>query len=155
MSKASRNRFRSHASPTASRRPLFIRLCEEFVDNLSLILRGLFLLGALALAQDMRLFSGGLEEPAENARTEVIPPGAEPADTVGEQPADEPVVTDRIRDALACTYKDYRDSHYDECVDGGSLVYDRPLPEGSGFLTPGRPVQLAALQGPGNDGEIR
>ncbi len=156
MKKSRINALRGHVPPSAGRQPLFVRLCEAFVDNLSMILRGLFLLGAMALVQDLRLFSDDIAKPAEDSSSAVVAVKEQGGDASAETPNEEPVVTDRVKDALACTYKAYRDSHYDECVDdGGSLVYERPVPDGSRLLIAEKPVQLAALSRPDAGHDIR
>ena len=42
---------------------------------------------------------------------------------------DDEWLTDGVKLALRCTYEEYRDAHYEECVDEPSLVYEQPNSE--------------------------
>ena len=59
-----------------------------------------------------------------------------------------PVINDRILHARNCTIAEYREEHYDECVDEPSSVYPRPEagPDDIGFLAADSPVLLARLE---------
>ena len=62
-------------------RPLLVRLCEAFVDNLALILRVALVLGAIAFVQELR-----------DVREYFLPDGVDESMTAGpgsdEEPAD-------------------------------------------------------------------
>ena len=64
------------------------------------------------------------------------------------QDEDSPVLTDGVLHALNCTYTEYRETHFDECVDEPSQVYPRPIgddPGGAWNPDRNRPVLLAHL----------
>ena len=107
-------------------RPLFIRLCEAFTDNLGLILRIALVCGAIVFVDEL----GDIREQfapagADTAAIETLPaePSAEPERASGEA---EPWLSDGVRHALNCTHTEYRNRHYDECVQEPSDVYRRP-----------------------------
>lgn len=123
-----------------------MRFCAAVVDNLPMMLRVLFLAGALLLANDIRSVPGELaRQTADTASASILPPEeSAPAET------DPPLLTEGVRQALACTYRDYRESHFDECVDASSVIYERPNEDddGTGYVPVRRPILLAALQNP-------
>ena len=59
----------------------------------------------------------------------------------------EPVLSDGVMHALNCTYQDYRDAHYDECVKDPSRIYPRPQadPDDTGHVFYDTPVLFAQL----------
>jgi hypothetical protein len=59
----------------------------------------------------------------------------------------EPVINDRILHAKNCTIAEYREAHYDDCVDEPSSVYPRPEadPDDIGYLADDSPVMFASL----------
>jgi hypothetical protein len=109
--------------------PLFIRLCEAFVDNLGLILRVSLVCGAIVFVQEL----GDVRERMAPVERDTVPPQAateelpvQPGPTVDD---DEPWLSDGVRHALNCTHTDYRNRHYDECVQEPSDVYRKPAAE--------------------------
>lgn len=110
--------------PMLVREPLFIRLCTAFVDNLGWILRTALVIGALMLVQEFRTLTS-LGERAVAGADQPVPAGSMPA--MPQPPAD-PVITDRVRHYLNCTYETYRADHYAECVEEPSRVYTSPQP---------------------------
>lgn len=107
-------------------KPLFISLCEAFVDNLGLILRVALVLGGIAFVQELRdvrdIFSPAADE-SESARPVAEELQRPPNAT---EDAGEPWLTDGVKQALRCTHAEYRDRHYDECVQEPSDVYRKP-----------------------------
>jgi len=104
--------------------PLFIRLCAAFVDNLRIILQTAFVIGALLLVRELRIATEDVPAQAADAEP-VTSPVSEPGQPVEQA---EPVVTDRVRHYLNCTYEAYRADHYAECVEEPSRVYTSPQP---------------------------
>jgi len=66
---------------------------------------------------------------------------------IAEPGPQEPVLTERVKHYLNCTYEDYRITHYDECVEGPSRIYRGPQadPDDMGNVSYELPVQLARL----------
>lgn len=134
------------AEPVLVREPLLVRSCHAIVNNLTSALKVAFILGVIFLAQDFRDFTDELPLPVaeiEPAPTEVeveIAPVAEPD-------VQEPVVTERVKHFLNCTYEDYRTTHYDECVEGPSRIYQDPEADADdmGYVAYDAPVLLAHL----------
>lgn len=124
--------LRGNAPKALVEPPLFIRLCQSFVDHLGVILKTAFVFGAIVLVEDLLT---GLEETREAPPRSVQilepdqlapavpgPGGSGAADDV----ATETFMSDGVRHALNCTYTEYRNEHYDECVDDDSEVYRHP-----------------------------
>lgn len=135
---------REIATPIRAREPLFVRLCTGFVDNLAMLLRTAFILGAFFLAQDLRTLYEKAAEPVaelDPAPTLAATPGA--IDVV-EDP--EPVLSEGVIHALNCTFQDYRNAHYDECVKEPSSVYPRPGadPDDTGLVFYEAPILYAS-----------
>ena len=126
-------------SPRASR--CFVRFCRGLVDNLRLILEVAFLAGAFFLAQDFRDF----HVPQPVAEVDSTPVIHEPF--VTEPVPETPVVTDRVKHFLNCTFEDYRTQHYAECVDADSDIYNDPIadPDDTGHIFREPPLLLAAI----------
>ena len=125
MSGRSKRPLQGVVAPVLPGKPLFIRLCEVFVDNLATILRGALVAGALVLAQQF----GSLTEHFSPAVAEVEPLVEEPVIVAMPLPPAEPpapVISDRARHYLNCTYEAYRREHYAECVDEPSRIYRPP-----------------------------
>lgn len=129
--------------------PLFVRLCEAFVDNLGMILRVALVGGGIYLVQQLGvLYSiaphGADIAPADHAAVSAPAEPAEPA------AAPEPWMTDGIRHALNCTYAEYRERRYDDCVEDGSEVYRGPQPDpnDTGLVIYAQPVLYAGLSRP-------
>ena len=135
--------FRSLVEPFLDSEPLFIRLCSAFVNNLAQILRVTLLIGAILLIRDFRAISDEWMHRGTDPAT--IEPVIASEPTISPVPQ-EPVVTERVRHYLNCTYKDYRTEHYGECVEEASEVYGPPQagPDDTGYLYHERPVRLVS-----------
>ena len=119
MSRYHRDNLRGHAEPVLRGRPLFIRFCEAFVDNLSLILKVALVIGAISFAKQ-------LHNSPEPASTETIALEQEASEEIVAPVEGETWKSPGVLHALNCTYTDYREQHYDECVKDASEVYKRP-----------------------------
>jgi hypothetical protein len=132
--------------PRGHRVPVFIRLCEAFVDNLSQILRLGLIVGGIVLVQELLVLRELLDEPEIADHVEAAEGPALPTE-VPDSP--EPLLTDEIIHAQNCTRKEYWSAHYDECFPEGSEVYPRPNtadPDDTGFLLHDSPVLFAGLE---------
>ena len=133
MSRNKKTRLRGLAEPYLTKEPLFIRACSAFVENLAMILRVALVVGGIFLVRELPL----LLEQAEDEQTQQSPAVAESdsAPTTLIEEEDE-VLTPGVLRALNCTYKDFRDANYDDCVDDQSEVYRRPGadPDDAGFI---------------------
>jgi len=118
MAKNRKRKFRGVAPPVLVREPLFVRLCASFVDNLTLILRAGLVMGAVLLVHDLRILLDEVTQPV----AEFVPALAVPVEieAIGTTEAQEPVLSEGVMHALNCTYEDYRNAHYDECVEDPS-----------------------------------
>ncbi len=119
MSRYRRDNLRGHAEPVWRERPLFIRFCEAFVENLSLILKVALVFGAIAFVQK-------LPDSSEPQPTDVIALEEEAREEIEIPTEGEDWKSPGVLHALNCTYTDYREQHYDECVEDSSEVYKRP-----------------------------
>ena len=145
MAKDGKDRIRGVAAPILVREPLFVRFCTAFVDNLTLMLRTGLILGAVVLVHDLRLLLDDVNEPvAESVPAQVAPVESEVIDVTETL---EPVLSDGVMHALNCTYQDYRDTHYDECIEVPSQIYPRPQadPDDTGHVIYDTPVLFAHL----------
>jgi hypothetical protein len=110
-------------------RPLFVPLCEGFVDNVALILRVALACGAIVFVQEL----GDVRERFAPREHDTAPPQATAEEPpVQPDPAahdDEPWLSDGVRHALNYTHTEYRNRHYDECVQEPTDVYRRPAGE--------------------------
>ena len=105
--------------------PFFIRLCEAFVDNLGLMLRVALVLGGIAFVHELRDVRE-IVLPAADESERARPVADEPPPSHATGDDGEPWLTDGVRQALRCTHADYRNRHYDECVQDPSDVYRKP-----------------------------
>lgn len=130
-----------------ARLPAAVRFCTAVVDNFPMMLRVLFLAGALLLANDIRSVPGKLERQTADA----VPASVVSHEESAPVEIEPPLMTEGVRQALACTYRAYREAHFDECVDVSSVIYERPDEDddGTGNVPARRPMLLAALQNPG------
>ena len=146
MAKDGRERIRGVAAPILVREPLFVRLCTAFVENLTLMLRTGLILGAVVLVHDLRILLDDVNEPvAESVPAQAAPGESEAIDVTETM---EPVLSDGVMHALNCTYQDYRDTHYDECIKVPSQIYPPPQadPDDTGLVIYDTPVLFAQLQ---------
>ena len=100
-------------------------------------------MGALVLVHDLRTLLDESAQPvAESAP--VSPPVPHSSDPPKPQ---EPVLSDGVLHALNCTYEDYRNDHFDECVEDPSRIYLRPNadPDDTGHVIYDTPVLYAHL----------
>lgn len=142
-----RNELRGTAQPTLVREPLFVRLCTALVDHLGLILKTAMLLAAAVFMQELQSSFSGTEQADRLEPTPAIVTTNPVAPTVENEGA-EPVLNEGVLQALNCTYAEYRNTHYDECVREPSQVYPKPVgdePGGAWFHNPAPGVLLARL----------
>jgi hypothetical protein len=146
MARRRKKRLRGIAEPVLGREPLFIRMCSAFVDNLALILRTALVTGAFFLVQDLSDFYDRVADDAVETETAQIAVENEPV-PAEDIAVTEPVINDRILHAKNCTIAEYREAHYDDCVDEPSVVYPRPEadPDDIGYLADDLPVMFASL----------
>jgi hypothetical protein len=139
-----KQQLRGIAEPVLGREPLLLRTCSAFVNNLRLILQTAFIVCAILLARDFRSFTETL--PHSVAEVEPVPARLE-GRPIAEPEPQEPVLTERVKHYLNCTYEDYRITHYDECVEGPSRIYRGPQaePDDMGNVSYDAPVRLARL----------
>lgn len=139
-----KQRLRGIAAPVLPDKPLFVRFCVAFVDNLAMILRAAFILGALAFAQQLDNLSEDLAPPIADLDPVVEKPVIEPLPLAPVEPG-QPVLTDRVTHFLNCTYEAYRSDHYAECVDEPSGIYRPPEadPDDTGSLLQSSPLRVA------------
>ncbi len=145
MVKNRKHNIRGTAPPILVREPLILRLCTSFVNNLTLILKTGLVVGSVVLVHDLRVFFDEVNHPvAESVPVQVVPVEIEAADA---DAISEPVLSEGVLHALNCTYQDYRDSHYDECVKDQSRIYQRPEagPDDTGYVFYDVPVLYARL----------
>lgn len=150
MTKQRNDRPRRIVDPRGHRIPLFVRLCEGFVDNLSQILRVALVAGGIYLVQSLADLRDAMEPAEERAEQHFA-----------EGPPEQPVVVEEIvldseviQLAEDCTRTEYWTQHYDKCFPGGSTIYPRPDPEeldDTGFIFDTRPVLLARLAASGGN----
>ena len=135
MTGKSKQRLHGIAAPVLPGKPLFIRLCEAFVENLAMILRSALIVGALALAHQFATLTEGLSPSIAEIDSVPIPADVTAEPIVPPEPA-QPVVTDRVRHYLNCTYEDYRNEHFDSCVEQQSQICRAPgaAPDETGRL---------------------
>lgn len=148
MAQKRKRNFRGIAEPVLVREPLLVRLCVAFVDNLALILKTGLVLGAVLLVRDLRTFLDEVNQPvAESAPVPIVPLEIEKVEEIVEIEAQAPVLSDRVKQALNCTYANYRNTHYDECVKEPSSIYPRPEadPDDTGLIIFDSPVLFARL----------
>ena len=146
-----RKGFRGIAAPALVREPLLIRMCSAFVNNLTLLLRIAFIGGVIFFVQDFRSLTDEFSQPVAEIDSDLAAP------EVNDEPADapelqKPLLTEGVMQALNCTYRDYRNAHYTECVgvDAPSKVYPSPHanPDDTGSVTHhASAVQFARLDG--------
>ena len=132
------------AEPVLGREPLLVRACSAFVNNLTRILQTVFIVAAFLLAQKFQSFV----EDKPYAVAEIDPaPAVYEAEPAAEPEPQEPVLTERVKHYLNCTYEDYRITHYDECVAGPSRIYRGPQaePDDMGNVSYELPIRLARL----------
>jgi len=138
-------KLRGLMQPILIREPLLVRLCAGFVDNLTLILRTAFLIGALFLIQDLEVMFVERGEPVAVIQPEQNRPAPSPTTPAA---TEEPVLSDGVKHALNCTFVEYRNENFDECVNGPSRVYERPRAEDddTGLIFYATPVLYAGLE---------
>lgn len=144
MTGKSKQRLHGIAAPVLPDKPLFIRLCEAFVENLAMILRSALIVGALALAHQFATLTEGLSPSIAEIDSVPIPADVTAEPIVPPEPA-QPVVTDRVRHYLNCTYQEYRRENYAECIDEPSGIYRPPEadPDDTGSLFRQSPLRFA------------
>jgi len=149
MGRKRKQTLRGSAQPALANEPLVLRLCNAFVDNLAMILRTAFVIGAFFLVQDLRLFTAEVrQQPADPAPIATLDTG--PVTPIETPEPEEAVLTDDVKRALNCTYTEYRNAHYDECVQDQSEIYRRPGPgpDETGYMQYGIQTLYARLDHP-------
>ncbi len=117
--------FRAIARPESAREPAFVRACEVFVKTLPLALRVALVIGAALFVRELRDVADMADrheivvEHFVDAHNHEVPPPREDAQV-------EPVLNERVRHYLNCTYEDYRNEHFDSCVEQRSQIYRKP-----------------------------
>lgn len=121
------------AEPYLMREPAFIRLCSAFVENLAMILRVALVVGAIFLVRDLREFTEQPGPAAIEAKPIVAESESEPA---APKRNEDRVLTPGVVHAMKCTFEEYRNEHFDECVAESSEIYARPEadPDDTGFV---------------------
>ena len=144
MARKRKRKLRGIAEPVLGREPLLLRSCSAFVNNLRLILQIAFIVGAILLAQEFRSFT---EELAPTVAEIDPPPANLEIKPIADPGPQEPVLTERVKHYLNCTYEDYRITHYEECVEAPSRIYRGPQadPDDMGNVSYDAPVLLARL----------
>lgn len=148
--------LRGSAPKVLAEPPLFVRLCQTFVDSLRVILKTGFVFGAIFLVQDLLT---GLEETlqAPLRSTQVLEADRlAPARSIArsiegpasEDPPVKKVMSEDVRLALNCTFTEYRNAHYERCVDEPSDVYRHPPanPDDRGYLEHAATILLAGTE---------
>ncbi len=140
-----RRKFRGIASPVLIREPLLVRLCATFVENLTTILRVGLVMGAVLLVHDLRILLEEVSQPV--AESVPAPAILVESEAISTTEAQDPVLSEGVMHALNCTYEDYRNTHYDECVKDPSHIYLRPHadPDDTGYVIYDAPVLYARL----------
>lgn len=125
MTRKFKRHVRGIAEPILVREPLLLRSCSAFVNNLTLILKTAFIVGAILLARDFRSLTQELGHAAVEVEPALLVHEVEIEPTAEPEPQ-EPLLSERVQHYLNCTFEDYRTTHYDECVEGPSRIYQRP-----------------------------
>lgn len=138
--------FRGIAAPVTPGLPAVVRLCSAFVDSLPTLLKVAFIVAAFAFAKDIR----DLVAPSVSPVVEVEARPAAPAKSIVPKDVakpDEPVLNERVVHYLNCTHEQYRNEHYDACVDEPSMIYARPAanPDDSSFIPRDRSFRVARM----------
>ena len=119
--------FQAAAAPMQSRVTRLIRFCTAFTDNLPLLLKTAFVMGALYFAHDFHSQVGDLVRHPQPQLDVPLATESTLLDVAEETPP--PVVNERVRHFLNCTYEAYRREHYETCVESPSDVYKGPPPD--------------------------
>ena len=145
MARKRRLNYHGIAEPVHVREPLLVRLAAAFVENLTLMLKTALVVGAVILVHDLRTALEEVPQPV----TESVPSSASPVviEEIDAIEAQETVLSDRVKHAFNCTFEDYRNAHYDDCVREPSSIYVRPNadPDNTGLVFYDAPVLYARL----------
>jgi len=125
MTRRIKRHMRGITEPVLVREPLLVRSCSAFVNNLTLILKTAFIVGAILLARDIRSITQELGHSMVEVEPALLVQEVETEPTAEPEPL-QPVLSERVKHYLNCTYEDYRSTHYDECIEGPSRIYQRP-----------------------------
>ncbi len=127
MRRRFKQQVRGIAEPILVREPLLVRSCTAFVNNLTLILKTAFIVGAILLARDFRSLTEELGRSTVEGEPTLVVQEVETRSIVEPKPEPQaPVLSERVTHYLNCTFEDYRAAHYDECIEGPSRIYQRP-----------------------------
>lgn len=145
MTVRNKQSFRGVAAPARAREPVLVRLCSAFVSNLSTILQAGLVVGAAFFIHDFRILMDELL-PAATV-SEAIPVAVEiEVQAAAEPELQESLYTDRVMHFYNCTFEDYRNANYEDCVLEPSEIYQPPEadPDDTGRFTRGSaPVKYA------------
>lgn len=127
--------YRAIARPESAREPAFVRACAVFVETLPLALRTALVISAAVFVHELHDFTGTADERKVDLEKLVKSSEAGVAEPADSAPI-EPVLTDRVKHYLNCTYEDYRNEHFDSCVEQQSQIYRAPgaAPDETGRL---------------------
>lgn len=139
------------ARPTLSREQLFVRACEAFVDGLPIMLRIGLVVGGVYLMGQIDRF---IPDPAATEFVVETAPLAAPeaGDLAQTQPSTLQKESDaRVEHFRLCGYREYRNTHYDECIVDTSVVYpEQPAgDDDTGLVIADLPIRLARLDASG------
>lgn len=127
MTRRFKQQVRGIAEPVLVREPLLVRSCSAFVNNLTLILKTAFIVGAILLARDFRSLTEELGRSTVEGEPTLVVQEVETQSIAEPEPEPQaPVLSERVTHYLNCTFEDYRAAHYDECIEAPSRIYQRP-----------------------------
>jgi len=145
MAVKNKQSFHGVAAPAVSREPVLVRLCSAFVNNLSTILKAGLVVGAAFFIHDFRILMDELLPAATVSKP--IPVAIEIEVKLSDEPEpQESLYTDRVMHFYNCTFEDYRNANYENCVLEPSEIYRPPQadPDDTGrFTRRGAPVKYA------------
>jgi hypothetical protein len=124
--------------------PLLLTFLRGFVENLSVILRVLLVAGAILFIREIPRLQPHWQSPVAESEGEMAAPPPKVAAPIDEA---ERASNERVRHYMQCTYKSYRDVHFDACADD-SRIYRRPAtePDETGYVPYEKAVLFAGVQ---------
>ena len=114
MARKNKRPFGGTAAPGIGREPLFVRLCAAFVDNLTMLLRIGYVVGTVFLIQQLDGLIGTPDHPKISSEQVAEELPVKPVE--GPETDEPPLITDGVRLAYECTFKEFRTAHPDECA---------------------------------------
>ena len=133
MTVKNKRSFRGIAAPARAREPVLVRLCSAFVNNVSTILKAGLVVGAAMFIHDFRILMDELL-PAMTVSKPV--PVAVEVQAADDSETQESLYTDRVMHFYNCTFEDYRNANYEDCVLEPSEIYQPPEanPDDTGWV---------------------